>query len=238
MIKRLLVVILLICGGFLALGFYYWNQATRLPDWYRTSESQPLPADDLVQLQQQRSALKARVAEAVQQTPASQPIKVQVTSSELNHLVLSELAPTLERTGLSKAVRGVKTEIQNGKLESGMVVNLADLPVDKLSTGKQATIARVLKEFPVLGDRPVYIGIEGEPSVQNGQVVLGDRTRIKVGDLSLSVSEAAQRLGVSEAKILQFINAGLQMGELQVQQVELAGDQLVIQGNKRPADGP
>lgn len=236
----------LIFGFFIALGvgggvlFYFWQQATQLPDWYVNSvnvnsaigqtQIGSLNQGDQVQIQQQRQKLDSKIATQVGQAIVEgKPADLQLDSSEINDLFTSEL----NRKATAKigaAVKGVNTTIKDGKVESGAVVNLAEVPLERLSAGERATIAKVIAAFPDLNQRPVYIGIEGKPIVQNGQIRLDSNTRLRLGDLRFTPSEIAQRLGVSEEKVRQQLELELNLGRLKVSDIELSGDRAVIRG--------
>ncbi|UBF27686.1 hypothetical protein K9N68_07150 [Kovacikia minuta CCNUW1] len=135
-----------------------------------------------------------------------------------------------ESQTLAKAIKGVNTTVQDGKIESGAVVNLGSVPIDQLSSNERSFVTKLIETFPVLGDRNVYIGIEGKPSVVNGQVMLNDNTRIKIGDLSFSPAELSQRLGIPEDQIRQRIHLEVQLGRLKVSDIQLEGDRAVVRG--------
>ena len=231
----------LIFGFFIALGvssgvlFYFWQQATQLPEWYvnsATGQAQinPTNRDDRGQIQQQRQKLDTKIATHVDQAIVEgKPADLQLDSSEINDLFTSEL--TRKATAkIGSAVKGVNTTIKDGKVESGAVVNLAEVPLERLSAGERSTIAKLIAAFPDLNQRPVYIGIEGKPIVQNGQIRLDSNTRLRLGDLSFTPSEIAQRLGVSEDKVRRQLELELNLGRLKVSDIELSGDRAVIRG--------
>jgi hypothetical protein len=250
MAKRFAIALFLVVSGMGALFYYYWQRATQLPTWYAEGSTSvalsPVPAQDHSsrteleansvssssqrQIQPERKSLDAKVAQQVQKIPVRQPVEVQLNQRQINHLFTAEITHKTEGKAFARAIKGVNTTIQDGQIESGAVVDLADVPANQLSSGEQDTIARLVKSFPALGDRKVYIALVGKPTIVNHQMVLGKDTRIKVGDLSFSTAELAERLGVSEEQLRQQINLGIQLGNLKVQDVQLEGDRAILRG--------
>jgi hypothetical protein len=250
MAQRLAIALFLLVAGTGAVLYYYWQRATQLPAWYAEggtsviSSPAPAPAhsdrteldannvsrSNQLQIQPEGKSVDAKVAQQVQKTPAGQPVEVQLSQREINHLFTAEITHKTEGKALSRAIKGVNTMIQDGQIESGAVVDLADVPANQLSSNEQNAIARLVKSFPALSDRKVYIALVGKPTIVNHQMVLGEDTRIKVGDLSFSTAELAQRLGVSEEQLKQQINLGIRLGNLKVQDVQLEGDRAILRG--------
>ncbi|MBD2019981.1 hypothetical protein H6F43_07245 [Leptolyngbya sp. FACHB-36] len=258
--QRILIVVLLIVGGASAGLFYAWRQATQLPSWYaEQSTTQPIAAEpsplnnapndtpndvaiapspsnrsqtpaspQAVQSPQQQ--LEARVAEGLQKTSDRKNVTVQLGQRDLNHLLGAEIARKAKDSGFGSAVKGVNTTIQNGKIESGAVVNLAEIPLEQLPSSERDTLSKLVQSFPNLGNQQFYIGVEGKPIVKNGQVQWDDNTRVKLGNLSLTTAEIAERFGVPEAEVRRQIEMRLRLGELKVNDIEVVGDQAIIQG--------
>ena len=110
------------------------------------------------------------------------------------------------------------------------MVNLGSVPANEMSSNERSVVTKLIQTFPALGDRNVYIGLEGKPTVMNGQVMLGEDTRIKIGDLSFTASELSQRLGIPEDQIRKQINLEIQLGRLRASDIQLEGDRAVVRG--------
>jgi hypothetical protein len=163
-------------------------------------------------------------------------VAVKLNKSELNDLVASDFVRKNDGSKLAQAVRAVNTEVQNGKIESGAVVSLANIPVNQLQDGEKDTLSRIFDAFPALREQDVYIAIEGEPTVENGQLKFGENSRIRLGNLSFTASEIAQRLGVPEEEVRKRINLELQLRGLDVNDVKLIKDGIVLQGSAQPKE--
>ena len=181
--------------------------------------------------QRSRQTLATKIAQQAQQSPDRKSVKVELDQQEINDLFTSELTRKAQEKGLDKAVKGVNTTVQDGTVSSGAVVNLGELSVDQLPADQQRAIAKLVNTFPQLSQRKVYIGLEGRPTVKNGQVQLDDSTRIKLGDLSLTPAELADRLGVSEEQVRQQIELQLQVSGMTVNDVQWQGDRAVVSGS-------
>jgi len=231
--KRFLVLgILAVLGSVGGVLFYFWQQATQLPEWYTNSSTGTAQANlnDRAQIQQQRAKLDDKIADRVEQASVEgRPVDLQLSGAEVNDLFTSELTRKTA-TKLGSAVKGINTTIKEGRVESGAVVNLAEVPLEQLSQGERSTLTKVIAAFPDLKQRTVYVGIEGKPIVQNGQVRLDANTRLRLGDLSFTPEQIAQRLGVPENKVRQQIELELKLGRLKVSDLEWVDDRAVIRG--------
>jgi hypothetical protein len=232
----------ILIGVSISLVYYYWQQATQIPDWY-TSQTGNTPAAINPTTSSQVIAVKTRVLEKIeadidksQRNSPSQEVKVQLDNQEVTELITAKLA---EQTNTSKVLANVpplRTTIKQGKVESGTVVNLSSLPKNQLSEDKSAVLEKLLKTFPLLEERDVYVGISGKPRVENGQLQWDDETKIKLGNLSLSINELSGRLGVSPEQLKQELNLPSQLGRLRISDVELQGDRVLLKGFVNPSE--
>jgi hypothetical protein len=228
--KGFLILILALLLGTAAVLFYFWEQATQLPSWYRTDATGAIDLSQRSQLQQLRQDLETKIANRVAQTPIGEPVEVELDQDELGNLFASELTRKTGKTPLAKAVKGINTTVEHGRVESGAVLNLADVPVEQLPPREQSAVNQIIAAFPTLATQSLYVGVVGKPTVQNGRVKLNDNFLIKLGGLSFTPAELAKRLGVSETTVREQINVQLQLGKLQVSDVELVSDRAVIRG--------
>jgi hypothetical protein len=183
---------------------------------------------------QAATSTPATSTKPAQSTNSKKNVAVKLSKNELNDLVVSDFTRRTDGSKLAQAVRAVNTEVQNGKIESGAVVSLANIPINQLHAGEKDTLSRILGAFPALKNQNVYIAIEGEPEVENGQVKFGENTRIRLGDLSFTPAEIAQRLGVPEAEVRKRINLELELRGLDINDVKLMKDGVVLEGSAQP----
>lgn len=240
MLKRLLFLLLCFIGGMGAVLLFFWYQATQLPDWYTTSPTQytepfttanALPPPNQNQ-QMQQEAQKQVLHKITNRLKGSKTKgEVQLDATEVNALIASGIAQTTDSSRLAKAVISTNTQIENGKISAGAVIDLRAVPLNELHAGEQAAVSKLLSTIPILKYRPIYIEVEGKPSIRNNQVNLDDTTRIKLGNLSFSLSELSQRFGFSERRLNQQVAKKLKNLSVEVEEVKVVGDRVVVRGS-------
>ncbi|WP_421654529.1 hypothetical protein [Leptothermofonsia sp. ETS-13] len=227
--KRIWIILVCIAVGLISSPLYFWYQVTRLPEWYhdRTVAANTLDLSDRTAIQQARQTVDQKLSSIQPATDGS--TEVELTDSELNALFASEVARVAETQNLKPAVKRISTNIADGRIESGAVINLRNLPADALTQTKQNAIVKLVKAFPGLSEREVYVGIEGTPSVADGQLKL-DGTRLRIGNLNLSVTEVAHRLGISESALQENLIRLIPLDQVGIQSVQLRENAVKIQG--------
>jgi hypothetical protein len=151
-----------------------------------------------------------------------------VNSQELTAIAASEADRLSQTYGIPGVARSVRAHIADGKLEGGVTVNLSALPPNSLSSQERSVLESALKAIPELGKQDIYIGLSGQPIVQDGNVEWGPNLRVHVGGLALSVEQIAQQVGLNEADVRKELNQVL--AQLKVSSLAIEGDKLHIQG--------
>jgi hypothetical protein len=221
--KRLGIIMVLLAMSLLAGAGIAWYQVTQLPSWYRpTAPTLASPAHHS-QVNQKLQALYGPNA------------TVSLTSQEVNDVVTATLVQVGQDARVPNAIKGVHTELKDGQLKAEAVVDLAQLQEGKFAQAEQAVLSKVLAKLPGLRDREVYIGLETSPQVVNGQVKLDRATRVKVGNVSLSLEDVAQQLGVSPAELEQGLNKALPLAlsGLPVQDLTVQAGNLVLKSGQQ-----
>ena len=252
MMKRLLIALFLALAGVGAVAFYYWQQATQLPDWYTAHQSgsasqpsqataiRPTVVTELNQPSDRATSSKPASAQAnpamTQPNPATtaQPSTLQEPSTkthlhqnDLTQLFTTEITRKAESKKLSSALKGANTTMQNGTVESGAVVNLGDIAPDQLPPDERAFFSKLVTAFPELSRQSFYLGVEGRPTVKNGQAQLDENLRIKLGKLSFTPAQLSERLGIPEDQIRQQLQLQVQLGNVKTKQAQLADDRSI-----------
>ncbi|WP_121970360.1 hypothetical protein [Leptolyngbya sp. BC1307] len=189
---------------------YAGMKTTALPDWYSKGE-EPL------------------VVSSTESAAFADPNDVVISAGELNRMVTDAIASQPAAAPILNAARGVNTSIEDGRIESGMVMNLSEIPLEALPTEGRQAVEQLTHTFPFLANREVYLGVEGSPAVVDGALSLND-THIKVGQLSLPIASVAKQLGLSQAEIEQQLDAVLAQQGLTPDDVKIVDGQLVIRG--------
>jgi hypothetical protein len=256
--KKLFLIFVLISGIGFSFLYYYWRQATQLPDWY-TNQSKNTQNTFNFSNPSEVGAAKARLQEKIEEsiaksqaiasesplpftsstslqtnsteeTPKRQNIEVELSHEEVNELVLTRIA---EQTGHSQVLANspsLHTTIKAGTLETGTIINLENVSQNQLAESERETLGKILKTFPFLENQKVYVAISGKPQLENGQLKLDNNTQIKLGNLSFSLSELSQKLDIPQEKLEQELSLSPQLGRLKVNDVEVTDDKVLLRG--------
>ncbi|WP_414583433.1 hypothetical protein [Scytonema sp. PCC 10023] len=232
MFKRLLLLLCCAIGGTGAVLFFFLQQAIQLPaEQTNPSSIVSSPANTeqtQTQIQQSQQQVLSKIFEHLKDSNAKG--EVQLDANEVNTLIVSGIAKTIDKSRLAQAVVSTNTQIQDGKISAGAVIDLRTIPVKELPAEEQAAISQLLSTVPILKYRPIYIEVEGKPSIHNKQVTLDDKTRVKLGNLSFTLSDMYQRFGISEESVKQQVSKELKNLPVEVKDVEVMGDRLVVRG--------
>jgi hypothetical protein len=232
--KRVGVISLLITTGVIAGLYYYWRQATALPNWWYTKQANITNVSNTksqLEVQQTTEKLEPKIAASNQQLANNKDVEVRLDENELNNLLALEIAEKSNKTRFAKAVKAVKTDIVDGKLKTGAIVNISEIPTAQLGKTEAAALKKVIKSFPTLEDRQVYIGVEGKPILKSGQLIFDENSKIKIGNLSFTQAELSEKLGIPESKIKQFTKLQLQVNNLKVSDIELTDNKALLKGS-------
>ncbi len=252
LMKRLFIAVSLALAGVGAVAFYYWQQATQLPAWYTSSQIEPTaqadqptaidptvtaaseqPGDRTTMSKQAPAqtiagANKSKApATTVPSMAQKQPTKTHLHQNELTQLFTTEITRKAESKKLGSALKGANTTMQNGTVESGAVVNLSDITPEQLPPDERAFFSKLVTAFPEVTRQSFYIGVEGKPTIKNGQAQLDNNLRVKLGNLSFTPAQLSQRLGIPEEQIRQQLQLQVQLGNLKAKQSQLADDRPV-----------
>lgn len=243
---------LIACAGGVSI-YYYWLQATKLPEWYSTKSGNRLKKVELVEesdIIAAKSRLQAKIqsnlaeSEAAEQngqglsissdnSGISKPknVEIQFSDREFNDIILVELAKKIDSSQDIAPLLNVHTTIESGKIETGTVVNLSELPISQGNSKQQAAMAKVIDKLPFAKNQDIYVGLSGTPTIDNGKLTLGENPEVKIGNLSFTVAELANKLGVSQEKLAQKLNIAVEMGQLKLDNMEVKDDRVIVKGS-------
>lgn len=229
--RGLLVVLAVVVGGAAVAGAaaaYYWQRATAIPTWYVSGTAN---SDLAANVSSGSSLLQNKLAiEDNVRYLSDRQIEITFTETELNQLIQQELSQTPETASLLESTQGLKANIEDDQLQAGVVVNPAELPIQDLPAETQDSLQQALDSLPFATNRELYIGITGNPRIENGQLVLGDDTRLQVGNVQLSTADVARMLGLSPAQLTEQINTALSQTGITLESLELGNDQVILRG--------
>ena len=231
MIKKLLLLLLISLGTIAAIAYYFWQQATSIPQWYQTSKTEtvnqpatepPLP-----------NPIEQKIAEQIQQQrqdkqSSNQAVSVNLSYPEVNQWLSQEINQQV-RTQAAKTLPElptIQTQLQANRLEMGTVINTQQLTSAKLSRSQQAMVTRLMSRFPQLQNQTVYVGVVGNPQLREGQLVLDQNSQVRIGNLTFSVPEVAKKLGVSPKSLQRALT--LDLGDRNLQDWQLQDQNVML----------
>lgn len=220
---RMLLAGLAVVAAVVGAGIGYAGMKTAaLPDWYQADRNESLVSETAATANSPQSR-------PVSASQAAAPGDVVISSGELNQMVSDAIASQPYTAPILEVAKGINTSLDNDRIESGVVMNLSELPLEALPAEGQQAISQLTETFPFLRDRDVYLGIEGAPKVVEGALSLDD-THIKVGQLKLPIAAIADQIGISQAQIEQQLGAVLSQQGLSPEDVQIVDGQLIIRG--------
>lgn len=234
--KKFILILVLLSASTSAVASYYWHQATQLPDWY-TSQKEPTNNPEFTKkitvIKTQPKVEQTHTSDTTNssKTGNSESVKIQLSEADINEVFVSKIAEKTGSTQLPKSVKGIKTTIKDGKIESGAVVNISELPTAQLGESEKVALTKLTDNFPFLTNREVYIAVVGKPSVEKGQLKFDDNTEIKIGSLSFTIADLSTKLGIPKEKLEQRINLEMKLGRVKVENVELIDNNALIKGS-------
>ncbi|MBD2040027.1 hypothetical protein [Microcoleus sp. FACHB-672] len=157
-------------------------------------------------------------------------VAINLDATEFNTLVVSNLVENARSSPLLESAEGFKTTIKNGAIEAGVVLNISQIPTDQLAAGERTAFNKAIQTFPFMENRQVYLALEGKPSLEQGTLKFDDNTKVKVGNLSMTLSELSQKLGIPQEQLNQKINLELSLGRLKINDIKFEGDRALIRG--------
>ncbi len=225
MLKRIALICLFLTLGILGFFYYYWSQFTKIPQWYSEEEKNVISTDNPNTIQANQQQVQRKIASQVQPQVGNGEIEVKLDQEDINELLVANIAKNQKGSALLQTTKGVKTTIKDDSVEIGAVVNTTEL------SDQETKIEQAIEKFPLLKDRDIYVAIAGQPTVVNGELQFNENTLIKVGNITMTVADAAQRLGVPPEKLLQNLTVKSEL--IQVQDIEIADEEIIFKGNRK-----
>ncbi|WP_017297592.1 hypothetical protein [Nodosilinea nodulosa] len=215
-----------LAAGAAAATAFYWNRATALPIGYSPSGAATAVADV-----SSGNLLRAKLSsgQGVRYGDHNQ-VEISLNETELTQLLAEGIAQTPQVAQFLPAAESLNATIRGDRISGGMVVNPADLPTQALPPQARQALETALSTVPMLGDRPIYIGIEGSPRIDHGRLVLGDDTRVQIGRVNLSIDDVARLTGLDPAQLTEKINLALPQAGLTLDGLEFVNGEAVLRG--------
>ncbi|WP_310484071.1 hypothetical protein [Chamaesiphon sp. VAR_48_metabat_403] len=233
-IGKLIIVALISTVGIL---YYLWQQAVQIPEEYiKASEdkqdSQSLPLLPK-QISEQAAVSTQKLTAPIDKAKAGQKVTVKLNDRDLNNLIVSKIATSQPNKQIPVGIKGIRTNIKDGKIHTGALVNLDQLARNGRSGTQIAALSKLTDKLTFLKDRDIYIGIVGKPIVDGTQIKFAPDTQIKVGKMNFTIAQIAEDLGIAPAKIQQAIDLHLQQQNFKVDSINLDNNGMAIEGAKK-----
>lgn len=207
-----------IVGGGIA---YAWNRVTVLPDWYAQGEVVP---DATVSVSDLISSNAADLNGDGQ-------LEVTLNETDFNQVVVSALADRPQTAPLLEHAKGVNTSIERDRIESGLVMNLSEIPTEALPDQGQQALTQLTETFPMLAGRDIYVGIEGSPRIVDGELHFDEDALVKVGQFSIPLREVADRFGLSQIELERQLSGLLAQEGISLEDIQMSDGQITLSGD-------
>lgn len=224
MFKKLIIWSLFLFVGGWGLAYYYWSQFTELPSWYRENPQEnksALSLKDTQGLKGLKKSLDRQISQQIEAQKASgkSELMVKLNRREINDLIVTSVAENNRLKKILTLVKSIDTEVSEDKIQIGAIFNPSQIPQDSLSSEQQSILTKALAKVPQLKNRDIYFTLEGKPQIENGKLTLAKDSKIKLGKISFSVRDIAEKLGYSENTFLNLLD--LEFKNLPIQHIEL-----------------
>lgn len=195
-------------------AYYFWRQFTAVPDWYTAemnvqsettyNNSEDTKGDEQKPEENFSSSLDSGESLSKQQ--------------ELDQIINRELSNNQRIQPFLKASQGVRTKVENNQLEIGTVIQPSAISKDELEGSEKNILEQAMDSFPRFNQQQVYVGLSGNFEVDaNGELILDENTKVRIGNMHLSLAEASRRLGVNPEMVQQKLQENIQHLELEQQ---------------------
>ncbi|MEO1404643.1 MAG: hypothetical protein AAFV72_25810 [Cyanobacteria bacterium J06635_1] len=213
-----IVIVSAIVGGGIA---YAWNRATVLPEWYTQGEVVPDAAVSAGELISNNAA----------DLNGDGQLEVTLSEADFNQVMVIALENQPQTAPLLEHAKGINTSIERDRIESGLVMNLSEVPTEALPPQAQQSLTQLTDTFPMLAGRDIYVGIEGSPRIVDGQLRFDEDTILKVGQFSMPLSEVANRFGLSQADLESQLSGLLAQQGVSLEDIQISDGQIVLSGD-------
>jgi hypothetical protein len=136
-------------------------------------------------------------------------INVTLNQGQIRQIIGEDRELSEKNRAFLESTQGVRANINQDQLQLGAVVSVSDLPLDVLDSQKRRLAEKVLQSNPALRSRSVYVSLDSNYEIENGQIQINGNTQVSVGNMRFSLQEISQRSGVSQSQIERLINQQL-----------------------------
>lgn len=206
MVKKSIVVLIVAALLVLGLFLFAWSRATALPDWYRTGSDAvgvspqglgregaaiqitreilgDISAEDDEESGSLLDTIKRRGSAFIQGLREGR--EIELSQPELELLLVGRLAASEEGRKFLRYAKVVHVFLQKDEIEIGAILSLSEVPAETLDDARWSRVRQLIRIFPSLATRDLYVAFRGQPSVRYGNLLFDSTSRLKVGKLIL-----------------------------------------------------
>lgn len=224
--------------GTIAGAYYVWQEAIKVPSEYieasanDRSDSQSLPIPPS-QIKASADLSKQKIIAPIERAKSGQKVNVKLSDRDFNNLVVAKLAISQPSKQVPIGIKGIKTNIKDGKIYTGAMVNLDKLASNGKPGSSTAALGKLTNKLTFLKGRDVYIGIVGKPTISGSQIKFPPDTQIKIGNMNFTIAQLADNLGVSPEKLQQSIDLHIQSQNFTINRLNIEANGIEIEGAKK-----
>lgn len=207
--------------GTTAAAVLYVRQAAQPPNWYEQQSTEATA--DL-----NPDAVRSRVLRRMTVTDNNE-VETTIQGEELAVLVEEAIASHPGYGQWLEKTRDFQTTIEDGRFKTGVMVNLDEVK-EYLGDQEREWLEQATALIPGLEDRSIYIGLEGRPRVEDGQLWLDRDTLITIGNMRLSPDVIARQFGLDPAVLNEGIRLNLNVDGVDINTINLDGDRAIVRG--------
>ncbi len=226
-----LLIIILVIGGSL---YYFWHQATMLPEWYKTEAGGYYDGTVIVYgkgIAAIRKSLERNIEGQIRKTSTpSRQVEVVLNENDANKLFASIISENAATYRYLKAIKASKTRIRDGNLDFGVVVDASEILRDASGDRVEGAGPEVVHLSRFLKGKEISLGFSGKCGLKDGRLKLDEDGKIRVGALIFSLKTISKRLGISEDRLKRTLE-DLEFGKLKINNIETLRNTLLLKGS-------
>ncbi|WP_309741510.1 hypothetical protein, partial [Chamaesiphon sp. OTE_20_metabat_361] len=111
------------------------------------------------QITERAAATKQKISAPIERARSGQKVYVKLSDRDVNNLVVAKIAASQQNKQVPIGIKGIKTNIKDGKIYTGAMVNLDKLTHNGQPGSPTAALAKLTDKLTFLKGRDVYIGV-------------------------------------------------------------------------------
>jgi hypothetical protein len=219
MAKRLILLFsIAIVGGFLA-GFHSWRQIAAVPSWYRIQKS-----DRYLEIALVEGKVKQQLYQPIS---TGNNLTIELSKKDVNQILLDRVIENSKNSNLLKFAKSIRANLTNNSLEIGGIFNPSEISAESLDELPKTMLEKTLKIFPQLKNLSFYVGLVGQPKIENGQIKFDANSKLKIGKLSFAIDTVAKKFGIPTEDLQQYLD--LEVAKLNIQEIKIDNDTMTVE---------